>query len=323
MATIDLFSKRRKRELTAGKAEVYRYDVLPHELRVQIAHISMEALGSSGNYFMLSAPDPWHAIHNMMAREKGVFFLSDPSNRNESKPREGTFDARCINWTIGSSLEDALDMIELIFRYIDEIARQWPRGMYQQCGVQVGADQAIGELNDRFKEHSVGYQFEGGRLIRVDNQYIHAEIVKPVLSLISIPSFEKANEEFLLAHQHYREGKFQDSIVAAQRAFESTLKAICAQRGWQYNKGDRAPELIKVVRANQLFPEYLDSGFDTYIAMLKTGLPNVRNNAGGHGHAPDSQPVPSYLAAYALHLTAANIIMTVEASNSYKKKGRR
>jgi hypothetical protein len=52
-----------------------------------------------------------------------------------------------------------------------------------------------------------------------------------------------------------------------------------------------------------------------YIATLKSGLPEVRNNAGGHGEAPDARPVPSYIAAYALHLSAANIVMAVQASN--------
>jgi hypothetical protein len=47
--------------------------------------------------------------------------------------------------------------------------------------------------------------------------------------------------------------------------------------------------------------------------MLKSGLPEVRNNAGGHGTAPDALPVPAYIAAYALHLSAASIVMVVEA----------
>jgi hypothetical protein len=101
--------------------------------------------------------------------------------------------------------------------------------------------------------------------------------------------------------------------VAANRAFETTLKTICRERGWVFNPGDRAGELVTAVRKNELFPSYLDKGFDTYVALLKTGLPGVRNSAGGHGDDPAALPVPGYVAAHALHLTAANIVLLAEA----------
>jgi HEPN domain len=144
-------------------------------------------------------------------------------------------------------------------------------------------------------------------------QYVHAEVIKPALALLSDPAFATANDEFMTAHKHYRDGHYKDCIVAAQRAFESTLKAICTARNWSYAPGDRATELVTAVRKQGLFPDFLGKAMDTYIAMLKTGLPGVRNNAGGHGDEPNAPVVPGYLAAYALHLTAANIVLVVEA----------
>jgi hypothetical protein len=52
--------------------------------------------------------------------------------------------------------------------------------------------------------------------------------------------------------------------------------------------------------------------------MLKTGLPGVRNNAGGHGEAPDAPAVPPYIASYALHMTATNILMVMDAMKGRK-----
>jgi uncharacterized protein DUF7014/HEPN domain-containing protein len=144
-------------------------------------------------------------------------------------------------------------------------------------------------------------------------------VVKPALALLSGKPFEKAQEDFLAAHRHYREGNDKDCVVAAQRSFESTLKAICSNKEWIYQSGDRAPELLALVRKKGLFPDYLDKGFDSYMAMMKTGLPGVRNNAGGHGEAPDAPPVPSYIAAYALHMTASNIVLLVEAMKTLGK----
>jgi hypothetical protein len=52
--------------------------------------------------------------------------------------------------------------------------------------------------------------------------------------------------------------------------------------------------------------------FDAFLSTLQHGLPTVRNNAGGHGkgNAPET---PHHLAAYAMHLAAANIVLLVEA----------
>jgi len=177
-------------------------------------------------------------------------------------------------------------------------------------------------LNGRFCEHALGYQYENGELIRVDNQYLHAEVVKPVLRLLTERQFEKANEDFMAAHENYRHGNYKDCIVAALRAFESTLKAICSAQKWTFRPGDRASDLIKTVRANGLFPDYLGNGFDSYVAMMKTGLPDVRNNAGGHGDAPAALPVPPYIAGFALHMTATNILLLGEAFKTVKRRGR-
>jgi hypothetical protein len=57
---------------------------------------------------------------------------------------------------------------------------------------------------------------------------------------------------------------------------------------------------VKVLANNGLFPDWLGKGLTAYVAMLNTGLPTVRNNAGAHGTAP----IHAYLARYALHIGA-------------------
>ena len=183
-------------------------------------------------------------------------------------------------------------------------------------GVTQPPEEAIEEINIRFREHAFGYEYRNREIIRIDDQFVHAEIVKPVLAVLTDIGFEKANEDFMTAHRHYREGSTKDAIVAANRAFESTLKAICMARGWEYPKGARAGELVTAVRNAGLFPAHLGNGLDTYIALMKTGLPAVRNNAGGHGEDPGAPSVPDYLAAYAIHLTASNILLAAKAHSA-------
>jgi hypothetical protein len=153
-----------------------------------------------------------------------------------------------MQWFYHAATGDALDMIELSFRLIDIKIRKYNEYKRNDENLKQRPDDAIDELNTRFREHTVGFQFVDGKIIRIDCQYIHSETVKPALILLSARGFEKASEDFHLAHQHYREGKHKDCIVTCQRAFESTLKAVCTIRKWTFNKGDRATELIKVAR---------------------------------------------------------------------------
>lgn len=305
MKAITLFSKRRRAELRQGQAEVYVYDDVPPALRAQVVHIWNDAIGQdTGN-------DPvfelWQFLHNAMAREKGVLALGQFGSDKE----------RCVSWFLHSAdTDDALDMIELSFRVIERFLGEKDHYWRERNGIAVSATDAIKELNHRFREHSLGYRFENGILIRQDSQFIHSEVVKPVLSALAAEPFGKANEEFMTAHKHYRDGSNKDAIVAAQRAFESTLKAICVSKKWAIPEGARASELVTTVRNCGLFPAYLDKSFDTYVAMLKTGLPGVRNNAGGHGEEPSAAPVPDYIAGYAIHLAATNILLAVEAFNA-------
>ena len=92
------------------------------------------------------------------------------------------------------------------------------------------------------------------------------------------------------------------------------MKAICAAKEWEYAAGARASDLVKVVVKNGLFPEWLGKGITAYVTMISTGLPEVRNNAGPHGTAPDAAPVGANLARYALHMSAANILLVAEAA---------
>jgi hypothetical protein len=313
MPIFDLFSKRKKQAARAGEPEVYRYEPISPQFRVKVVHILRDAIGPVEEYGTPQPAETWKVVHDVIAREKGLFVLED----------YGSYDARCCNWFLKAhETDDALDFIEVSFRVIDRVVGNLEDYEMQHRGISLGKADAVEELNGRFREEGLGYQYENEELIRVDNQYIHAEVVKPALGLLAERPFEKANEDFMTAHENYRHGQYKDCVVAALRAFESTLKAICTIKRWTFRPGDRASDLIKTVRANGLFPDYLGSGFDSYIAMMKTGLPDVRNNAGGHGEAPAAPAVPSYIAGFALHMTAANILLLGEALKNMSRRGK-
>ncbi len=178
---------------------------------------------------------------------------------------------------------------------------------------------AIEELNYRLKDHRVGYQFEGGEIVRVDSQYIHAEAVKPAISLLNTAGFDGALEEFLNAHEHYRKGKMKEAMSDALKAFESTMKAVCNENGWSYPGNATAKTLINTVLDNGLVPSYMQTHLAGLHTSLVAGLPTVRNKNSGHGQGIFAKQVPDYLAGYALHLAATNIVFLVEAHQALNR----
>ena len=310
MAVVDLFSRRKS--IADGKTpDVYRYADLPRALRVQIVQIMSAAVGV---YYQSLEPgeavennEGWEIIHDSVAREHGVFELAEGSNPFHS----------CKNFLLNShSVDLVLDFIEFGFWYIHSETRQFGVRERAKRGISETADAAIKELNERFKQAGVGYQFEDGYILRIDSELIHSEIVKPALRYLNEDGFEGPRDEFMSAHAHYRNGEMKDAIVDANNAFESMLKSICLQREWDFQNGDSASRLIKVVRDHGLLPDYLDNSFDQLVATLKSGLPKIRGEEGSHGQGANPSKTPDYVAAYALHLAAAQILFLAKAHNA-------
>lgn len=174
---------------------------------------------------------------------------------------------------------------------------------------------SIDELNYRFREHGVGYQYESGKIIRVDSQLIHSEVVQPAMSMLSDPMYEGANAEFLSAHEHYRKRRYKECLNDCLKAFESCLKAICEKRGWNYKPTDNAKRLIDIAFVQGLIPNFMQSHFSALRNTLESGVPTVRNRMSGHGQGSQEVPVPESIAGYALHLTASNILLLARAND--------
>jgi hypothetical protein len=313
MGINDLYSKRKKRIERAGQPDVYQYESLPLRFRRQVIHIWSSAIGKyqRSECFAEYIPSEnilWHKIHDSFARELGLFHLGSEL--------QNPFD-KCQSFLLSEDthVDNVLDLIEFTFFRIDYDVRKLLQDHRHRGELSVSQlpDDAISELNHRFREHEIGYQYNNGQIIRVDSGFIHAEVVVPALSLLSSQQFNGAEQEFRNAHEHYRKQEYKDAIVDALNAFESTMKTICDKCGWSYSKAATAKELINIVLEKELVPEYLQSHLSGLRAVLESGVPTVRNKTSGHGQGAKPLNVPEYLAAYVLHLTASNVVFLVEA----------
>jgi hypothetical protein len=154
MGIYETFTKRKKKAAKQGQADVYQYDSLPKEFRVQVVHIWLSAIGPirpapfGGVEGNIAA---WNFIHDTLAREVGVFNLGQGRNNRFVQCQEYLFEA---------GVEEALDLIELSFRFVDTVIRQLHHVKRIEARITQEPDEAIDELNHRFRDHGVLVQPE-------------------------------------------------------------------------------------------------------------------------------------------------------------------
>jgi hypothetical protein len=306
MAIFDLFSKRQKR-LRGEVPDIYTFDKIPEKLRVQIVHIIQDTIGKYSHHGTDYPQKIYELIHDSLCREYGKFSLGNEYNESHQ--------VQVFNFLLHSTnTEEVLDVVELTFQYIDSIIRKDYRQYTYSTTVKITPDQAITELNERFKQHGVGYSYDGGEIIKVDSTYIHSEIAKPTISLLWNNKFQGANEEYLKAHEHYRHGRNKECLTDCLKAFESTLKIICKEKGWAFNQTDTSKKLIQICFQNNLVPSFTQNQFTSLQNLLESGIPTIRNKLGGHGQGQIPQKVDDEMTRYGLNLTGTNIIFLVEQS---------
>jgi hypothetical protein len=308
------FLARQRKQERQGEPAVYRYDELPAPFLRQVVQILDMSVGSfearrrtgvaaysSLRLDSISPHDIWKAINERVAHDVGVFDLNSQQRFNRDKFAAYLLDS-------GVSIAQKLTAIEHAFQIVNRLDGLGD-GYKREYGVRLSPAEATEQLNYRLQEHDLGYRFVTNQIIRIDSEFAHAEIVEPAIHLLQTAGFSGALDEFKRAHQHFRRGEFQDAVLDANNAFESTMKTICDRLGGTLTGTETASQLIRVM-TDQVVPSYLES------ALLV--LPTLRNRSGGHGQGTSPTVVPHHIAAYALHLAASNMLFLVE---SWQAKG--
>ena len=307
MGVMDIFSKRQRR-MRGEVPDVYKYDDLPSGFRTQVVFILGDVFTPIGDPYhaQIWRTESFKAIHDGLARELGVFLLT----AQEKDPRVGLIEF----FLSTKNVDDALSVIETSL--IVGRSAQQPRRF---LSFKMTVDDAVKELNTRFSEHGIGYQFESfeSKIVRVDSQFLHQAVVKPALQLLKA-HYAGANEEFRKAHEHYRKQRYSEAVNECLKALESTLKIICKKRKWAFDeKRDAAQKLLQIVFKQELIPAYLQSQFASLKSVIESGVPTIRNRESGHGAGEEPRHIPQHLAAYVLHLTASAIVFISRCDDEF------
>ncbi|MPL56867.1 hypothetical protein SDC9_02358 [bioreactor metagenome] len=297
---INLFSKRQKK-LRGEVPEVYTYDDLNDNLRTQIIYAFNDAFDKNNGK---KVRDVYEEIRKILLREYGLLFLAN----NQYDDPEDDF---LKFYFKEDDFEKVIDAIELICKFIDYKIKKNPWDYSQRFN----PDQALIEINERFKEHGIGYSYENGEIIRIDSTFVHSEITKPTIALLWNEKFSGANEEYMKAHDHYLHGRNKECLNDCLKSFESVLKTICKEKKWQFNQSDTSKKLIKICFENELVPSFTQNQFTSLQNLLESGIPTIRNKLGGHGQGTEKITVDDIMTRYALNLTGSNIIFLINQSN--------
>lgn len=295
-----LYSERNKQP--TDDIDIYVYDNLPTSFRNQVYFIIEDVINKYNEYLKYHDVNIWQTTHDLFCREKGIKEMSSESRYYTDK----------IEKYIDKALDaDLLDFIDFAFHYLCYVAQKiHSQDPYSNANKTILI--AIEELNDRFQQHRLGYEFVDGALIRIDNKFIHHEYVKPALNLLHTKGFEGAEDEFTKAFDALRNHDNKSTIINAEKAFESTMKTICAKRGFSFDsETDAAKKLINILKDNGYFPAYMEDHFNAVIKTLENGAPTIRNKTSGHGQGAEVVDIPVCYAEYVIGLVAINIVFLV------------
>lgn len=305
MGIFDLFSTRQKK-LRGEAPDVFIYDQLPENLRIQLVQIFQDAYGRY-NYPNSLAFRTFDQIHRTLCREYGQFELA---GRNGDTPFE-----RVANFALSTTeIEKALDVFELCLAHLDNLKDF----RHELTGSRQEPEDAIAEANYRFRQHGIGYEYASGEIIRIDSQLIHSEVVRPTLGLLADNRYSGANDEFLRAHEHYRHGRHKECLVECLKAFESTMKSICTHKNWPFDPKASASALIQTCISNGLFPSFMQTNLGSLRSILESGVPTIRSKKAAHGQGPDVTTVDEATVKLTLNLTASQILFLIESANNLK-----
>ncbi len=314
MAIVNIFSKRQN-ELNSKKPDCYNYDFFSKELRQQLAFVLTDFLGSfKEEYYSIRIKEEYNPyydiIFDILCREYGVSSLSG-STLNSDNSNYGM--RELYNHLMTASVNRCLDVFDVLFGFF----KDGESVRFDEYSSSTCLSEAIEDFNQRLKEHSAGYRFENRFVFRIDSEFMHSEVTKPALEIISRrEEYKPALDEFITAHNHYKENRLAECIVSCGKSLEALLKSIYLLNCWEI-RGDTLQKLVAGAFEHDLIPSYLQNQFTEIRKMVSSGVGNIRNNAGAHGRSVDSNDVAVNLVQYSLNLTASNILFLTECNEAY------
>lgn len=164
--------------------------------------------------------------------------------------------------------------------------------------------------------NSLGFQVDEikNQIMRIDSSHIYQEIIIPTLLLLNDSKFKNVDDEYRKAFEELKSGNYENVLVEANKAFESTMKIICDLKEFGLPSKHTATALISHLRKNNFITNFQDEKFNGLSKTLES-ISIIRNNQAGHGQGSVARNLSVIYAEYALRVSASNILLLIGIYN--------
>ena len=306
----DIYSRRTSR---TKWLQIEQYNEISEPLRIQIVSI-LELIVEYQEWEHL-----WHGFCNEGKKhrsERDISYNCDAPNDCEDAYNE--YQSRCCGQIDEGTIEDIFDMTDIAFQLTHKTIQDRQISAEEHRNKELAYEKAVKEINIRFEEARVGYRLVNNR---IERNFLSLDMALPALNLLRGEDFKHARDNFYNAHRDYQDGKYNVCVYNANASFESLLKALCKQEELSYDSEGKIGDLVKIL-CDHLFPkDKFNKNIFESLGLLQTLKlsPTTRAYYGAHGFDPRDEKTPAYMARYALHLAATNILFFTQAVEAKDK----
>jgi len=273
----------------------YTYSDIPNKLRIQIQYIICDfieknKLGDRSEPF-------WGLIYEVLTREHG--------KPNLSWDCTAKYSSQVLNYlNEEKEIDKVLDIVEATFKCISEYEHIF-KSIKPKDVKYYTPEEVVNDLNCRFKENGMGYKFESGKIIKIDNELLHANIAKQTPHDLTYHDYKTIDDELSKANEHFGLGNYRESIERCSNAFELALNLICKATGLNSTQS-ASKEIIQLLFDNGYIPAYLHAQLETLIRSSESIAYSIRDKRTEEKEATVIE-VDIEIASYILNLTGSTI----------------
>lgn len=281
---------RREAEANGEIPDVWTYDNLPKNVRVQIWQTFMDS------YARRYAEE----ICKILRHELGVETLTYQTYWSFDDKWDYEDELRDCFFADITNARLAFSIVEYISIFIKSLNTQ-------------DSKKEINEINYRLKEARIGYEFntDANMLIKKSDEAVYKLSIEPAFHLLSDLKFKESIDNFAKAFSDYQSGTTKDlenAITNALKALESTIKNICKLKGYEFNEEKPLKDQVAVLKNKKFLPEKYSNYFDK-ITDLIIAVAAPRNKTAGHGQSDEAaDTVDEKLVEFVLAQVASVIV---------------
>lgn len=176
-----------------------------------------------------------------------------------------------------------------LYDALNPAAELWANRQKREIeGLQTTFDNAVIEMNARFRQANMRLSYHNGLIQVSDDALVEEQVERPFWTIVSQPKWQNVDQLIKEAIDR-RDRSERDSVTPAMQALESVIKIISTDKGWNTGKEKGAANFIDNLVAERNGKRFIEVWEKDALVHL---FGRIRNS---FGHGPGSHPLPTLL----------------------------